>query len=151
MYMRIEDMDQKELEMKIIKIIGIGKLSDMLPEPIEVIKECLKTDIYLNNIPLKKWDLYFKKLHPLINKAQKEIDPKYKGGVSYSDCTGLLKTVSKILVKLVKYKEHTVQCTDINGLVGDFYYEGVYPTNYIQISPTFKELIDLFNWKNDQI
>ena len=52
------------------------------------------------------------------------------------------------------YQKHSTHCIDKNGTVGSFYYIGIFPENYEQISPTFTgedELINLFQWRNKKI
>jgi hypothetical protein len=40
--------------------------------------------------------------------------------------------------------KHTTQCTAENGEIGDFFYNGIYPSEYKRTSPIFKELSELF-------
>jgi hypothetical protein len=48
--------------------------------------------------------------------------------------------------------DQTTVCLSGSTLQGQsFYFDGIYPTNYKRTSPTFKDLIDLFNWRNEQI
>ena len=65
-----------------------------------------------------------------------------------------LKLQKEEMTKIINssiYQKHTTECSDEIGNIGSFYFDGIYPTNYKRTSPTFKDLIDLFNWRNEQI
>ena len=47
-------------------------------------------------------------------------------------------------------EHYTIQCPDETGATGDFYYIGIYPADYIRVSPTFSDLLKLFQWRDAQ-
>lgn len=46
--------------------IGLDKLKRFFPLPLEELREKLKKDVHLNNVPLRMWDYYGEYIAPLL-------------------------------------------------------------------------------------
>jgi len=73
-----------------VEKIGIRRLINAVPWQESEIREAYSTDCYLNNLPLKKWEL----LHPHIWNLKKRACISPLGGWSISDSVCLLKHVA---------------------------------------------------------
>lgn len=78
---------------KVVDTIGLSNLIPLIPADLETVKMKLKEDRYLNNIPLKKWDINIPVTRSLMNR-QCGINVS-----SMSDAICVLKTAAEIWVQ----------------------------------------------------
>ena len=61
-----KQLEWREYMLRVITKIGIGNIKPYLPCSLDDIREKLKKDVHLNNIPLKDWDFRADCMHSLL-------------------------------------------------------------------------------------